>query len=331
MNLKNLIPLIAAVLLGTIALFVARKALNKSATGEGATPVVGVVVASRDLPPGRELTADDLSVTRMPVESLPTGSFRSVQELANRTTLQPLVKGQAVVEPTLAPTGSRGGLMALIPEGYRAMTVEVNEFSGLAGMLQPGARVDVVASLRDEKGQQSARTILQNLEVRAIGRNINPAPAVDGATPPLASNNVTLLVTPRQAQILNLSTQQGRPWLVLRNNLDKQTPDSELITLAELIGAQPRENKPEPAPVAAAPATRPAVPAADIFAPAPARPAARVVQVIRGGVESTVKFEDVATSADQSRPAVPATRPGQTPGFGHDRAVTDAGTETVTD
>lgn len=326
MNLKNFIPLIAAVLLGAIALVVARKAFTRSGTGEAAGPVIGVVVATKELPAGRELLPEDLTLKRLPVDSLPSGSFRTVQELAGRTTLQPLVKGQAVIEPLLAPTGAKGGLTALIPAGHRAMTLEVNEFSGVAGMLQPGARVDVVAVLRDRKDQQSARTILQNLEVRAVGRNINPVTAVEGAPPPPVSNNVTLLVTPRQAQILNLATQNARPWLVLRNSLDKELPETELVTLAELMGGEAQTGVVTAAPVL--PATMPAVAVKEVFVPPPPRPAGRVVQVIRGGVESSVKFEFDA--AAQS-PIMPATQPIQNSVFGPGRAITDLGNAPATE
>ena len=326
MNVKSFIPLIAAVLLGLIALVVARKALTKTGSANTTDPVIGVVVATKDLPAGKELTPDDVTVSRLPAESMPSGSFRTVQELTGRTTLQPMVKGQTLVEPMLAPTGSKAGLMGLIPAGMRAMTVEVNEFSGLAGMLQPGARVDVIAVVRDPNNDKkvSARTILQNLEVRAVGRNINPTQAVEGAPPPPPSNNVTLLVTPKQAQIMNLATQNGRPWLVLRNNLDKEQPETEAVTLL------PDEDKRPTASPTTVPSFRDPLTSvqetmaeSQPFAPPPSRPAARVVQVIRGGVESTVKFE---SEKPEMKPATPATRPATPPSlFGQGRAMT--GTE----
>ena len=315
MNVKSWIPLVLAAVLGLLALVVARKALNKTGGPQGTTPLVAVAVAARDLPPGRELVAEDLTVTRLPAEVMPGGSFRAAQEVVGRTTLHPLVKGQAVVEPLLTPTGTRGGITALIKPGYRAMTLEVNEFSGLAGMIQPGSRVDVIATLRDEKSQQpAARTILQKIEVRAVGRNINPGPVAEAGPPPPPSNNVTLMVTPRQAQILQLATQNGRPWLVLRNTLDAGEPEAELTTLAELRNQSDEVEPPE----AVGPATAPVVtvPPVDPFA-APPAPAARVVQVIRGGVESTVTFHP---GGPQSDPAIgPTTRPNRPDG----RVITD--------
>jgi pilus assembly protein CpaB len=330
MNLKSWIPLGAAVLLGLIALVVARKALSKTGTAEGKTPALAVVVAGRDLPPGRELTADDLAVTKLSAEGATGQWFNSPAELVGRTVRVQMRKGDAVMEPLLAPTGTKGGLAGLVPDGFRAMTVEVNEFSGLAGMIVPGSKVDVIAVLRDDKsGQPAARTILQNIEVRAVGRNVNPAPPADGAPPPPPSNNVTMLLTPKSAQILQLATQNGRPWLVLRGGRDTKEVEAEMTTLAQL------RNEPEKAPDAGKAvtvsdaATRPAADAAgDPFA-GPRVPAARVVQVIRGGVETTVTFATPpAPQPPTQQPpvlagpaATPATRP----------APADAGMMTGTD
>lgn len=308
MNVKSWIPLGAAVLLGLIALVVARKALSKSGGPEAKGAALAVVIANRDLTPGRELSAEDLTTTKLSAEGAAGQWFNNPADLIGRTVRIQMRKGDAVIEPLLAPNGTKGGLAGLVPDGYRAMTVEVNEFSGLAGMIVPGSKVDVIAVLRDDKsGQPAARTILQNIEVRAVGRNVNPAPPADGAPPPPPSNNVTMLLTPKAAQILQLATQNGRPWLVLRGGKDVKEVEAEMTTLAQLRNEP--EKGPELAKAPAEPATKPSaadpvVAAADPFA-GPRIPAARVVQVIRGGVESTVTFANPPAET----PAAPATKP----------------------
>lgn len=308
MNLKNWIPLVAAVLLGIIALVVAKKALTKNSGADGKTPSMAVMVAKRDIPPGREITADDLLTAKIDTSSLPGQQFFSrPEDLVGRTTLYPMSKGQTVVEQVLAPTGTRGGLTGLIPQGYRAMTVEVNEFTGLAGMIQPGSHVDVIAVLRDDKtGQPAARTILQNIEVRAVGRNVNPVQPAEGAPPPPPSNNVTMLLTPKQAQTLQLASQNGRPWLVLRNGRDSKEVEAEMTTLAELRNEAARlENGGSPSTMPSGTGV-----AGDPFAPRPMLTTARVVHVIRGGVESTVTFNDNGPGSMVHEASMqPATRP----------------------
>ncbi|HEX8916733.1 MAG TPA: Flp pilus assembly protein CpaB, partial [Humisphaera sp.] len=196
MNLKNWIPLIAALVLGLLALVVARKALSKGDGQVANAPVTTVVVTNKDLPVGHQIKPTDLTVKRVTADGVITGSFPTVDKLDGRTVVVPLKAGDYVIESMLAPTGSGGGLSAMIPVGYRAMTLEVNEFTGVAGMIQPGSKVDVLAVLRDEKTSLPAvRTILQKVEVRAVGRNVAPPPSDPGAPPPPPTNNVTLLLT----------------------------------------------------------------------------------------------------------------------------------------
>ena len=176
MNVKTWIPLGLAVALGLVAMVVARKVLRPGSDGPPAN-TVAVVTAKRNVPVGHDLTADDLSVVRVATEAAPTRHFETAQELVGRVVTTPLVKGQPVLDTLLAPAGSGAGVSGLVSHGMRAITIEVNEFSGLAGMLVPGSRVDVICAVRDKKQQGLvSRTILQNIKVLAIGKQLG-APA----------------------------------------------------------------------------------------------------------------------------------------------------------
>ena len=73
-------------------------------------------------------------------EKAPDGSFTNAAELTGRVTTMQLVKGQPVLKALLADAGANGGLQALVPPGMRAITIEVNEFQSVAGLLTPGSR-----------------------------------------------------------------------------------------------------------------------------------------------------------------------------------------------
>jgi pilus assembly protein CpaB len=277
------------------------------------------VVARHDVAPGTELSAADLTTARISADrsTLPDRAFMDVDQLVGRVPQISLVMGQPIAEPMLAPAGAGTGLEALVPPGMRAITVEVNEFSGLAGLLRPGCRVDVLATLQDGGGSASgvesvARTIVQNVKVTAVGRQV----AVGGAEEPSDVRSVTLLATPAQAEAIELATATGRPRLVLRSALDAAAAKSIGVTLAELRGsrreratgalalinsllATPRT----PAPVvhAVEPAPEPAVAVAEAIAAV--EPARRTVRVIRGGVASSVTLDlPVGSQPTASRP-----------------------------
>jgi Flp pilus assembly protein CpaB len=115
----------------------------------------------------------------------------------------------------------------------RAVTLEVNEFSGVAGNLLPGCRVDVLHTLRDDaSGEAMSRAIVQNVLVTAIGMHRTPGDESNDRS----IRSVTLLVKPAQAEALELASINGHPRLVLRGADDNQPYNGAGVTLADLRG-----------------------------------------------------------------------------------------------
>ncbi len=294
MNMKAVIPLSLAVILGLVAAILVHKAIARKSGPTQTSNLVTVVVAKADAPPGKELTKEDLSTSKIPAESAPGQIFSDPTQVVGRVVTTPLVKGETILESLLAPAGAGSGLQALIPPGMRAITLEVNTFSGVGGMLQPGCRVDVIGLLNDNKTHESvSRTILQNIKITAVGRATSAQPAVDANGNPLPpSNDITLLCTPHQAQVLELAALTGRPYFALRSMRDGVETPMEGTTLAELRGDDSQGNSSEQTQQvvqSTAPNTPTATTPQTSFDDTPTT-IKRTVQVIRGGAESHVTF-----------------------------------------
>lgn len=315
MGAKIWVPLVLSVVLGLGAALVAGRMLS-APHGNKSGGAVTVVVAAHDVDAGTELSPADLTTLKYPPKEVPAGAFTDPNQLAHRVTVAPLLKGQLAMETLLAPAGMPPGLESLVPPGMRAVTLEVNEFSGLAGMICPGEQVDVIANLRDEATREtSSRTIVQDIRVLAVGRALGKAVGANGAPAP-ASNSVTLLVTPKQAQTIQLASQSCRPWLALRGFHDQKQIDPGSTSMAELRGdsddlpAAPKlfeTSTPAPVP---APATQPAAPVASAAKPVDPPPQ-RTVRLILGTEEQRLSFRaDSEPDASQvttldKGPAVP--------------------------
>jgi pilus assembly protein CpaB len=249
-NAKKWGPLVAAIVLGGIAAKAGFDVVSHRPSEKVIVQKVTHVVAAKDdLPPGSSLRVIDLVATNVPESSSPGGTFDSPERLVGRVTTVPLRKGQPVFETMLAPEGSSRGLTAVVPEGMRAVTMEINEFSGVAGLIVPGCKVDVVSTFPSDNGQMMTKTVCRSLRIMAVGRKYNdptpkdgkekepPSPRDGDAEPPLA-RSVTLLVTPREAEILDLAAHTGSPRLVLRSSRDGKddlrSGMSEGVTVAEL-------------------------------------------------------------------------------------------------
>jgi pilus assembly protein CpaB len=98
----------------------------------------------------------------------------------------------------------------------RAVSVRVNDVVSVAGFVQPGSRVDVLATGNQGGGNdRQTTTVLENVAVIAVGKNLERNPTGDTPSAPV----ITLLVSPDDGQRLTLAS-EGRIQLALRNPLD---------------------------------------------------------------------------------------------------------------
>ncbi len=306
MNLKTWIPLFFAVGLALIAAklthdVIAKKKGAPEPTGE----FVQVVVARGDIAPGVPLTAENTTLAPMPGKVAPAHTYTNTTDLDGRVASQPLVQGQPINEKLLAPKGQGFGLQAMIPEGFRAVTLEVNEFTGLAGMVAPGMNVDVVGTFRDDTTKDTiSRTVVQNLKVIAVGPRMTPAATEDQKE---MYKSVTLLAAPKDAEKVELAAYVGRPRLSLRGGRDQKNAQLKGASLTELATGNSQQEGPgsslvalllkaaaakkytQPAAYVEVPTTKPSTDVDPFAAEPPAN--RRTIEVIRNGVKSTQTFE----------------------------------------
>lgn len=296
MNWKNYLPVGLAVVLGLIAALIARDVVARKNALEGqAGKLTKVVVAKTTLAPGKELTLDDLAIGQISSENAPEHTFVNPSDLVGRATVTPIVRGQTIIDALLAPQGAGSGLQALIPDGMRAITIEVSEYYGMIGLIHPGCHVDVMATfVDDQRNETTTRTIVQNVPVTAVGPRLTPAPATDDQ--PDKSRSVTLLVSPKDAEILELTAATARPRVILRGGNDNEPGDGGSVSLGELRGVGSRKSDPFETrqvnltmPATTQPSTQPAHPAEAFLKPE--RKIRRTIEIIRGGVESNIVFE----------------------------------------
>jgi pilus assembly protein CpaB len=293
MNVKKVAPLIIALVLGGIAFKMILNLVEKRGSNAitQALKHPQVVVAKRGVEAGASLSPDDLALGDVSTDTVPETVFTSLDQLVGRVTVVPLLQGQVITTTLLAPRGMAAGLQATVPVGMRAVTLEINEMTGVAGYLAPGCHVDVVQTLKDDKtGMPMARTLAQNVKITAIGMRHNPQDGDGGG------RSITLLVTPQQAELLDLASSIGRPRFSLRGGDDLANVETKGVTFAELLGKRAtREDE-----YASIPSTQPIVPAIPAAVPASSttHPSASpdpendqwTIEVIRGGTATEVKF-----------------------------------------
>jgi pilus assembly protein CpaB len=208
----------------------------------------GVAVAKVAIPLGTKIIAEQITLVQFPQESTPDGAFDSVEKLAGRVAVVNIAPKEPITEARLAPEGTAGGLSAIIPEGYRAMTVKVDDVVGISGFIMPGTLVDVVVVIVPTGNGAVAqdpisKIVLQNIKVLANGQNIDKPESEREASSVKA---VTLLVTPEQAEKLALASSEGKLQLVMRNSIDQGDEQTIGINKRTLLGGDVAAPQPEP-------------------------------------------------------------------------------------
>src|SRR5215207_4627788 len=136
-------------------------------------PTVPVVVAAQDIGEGKRIERLDVTVGQWPASTVPAGVFSSTDSLIGRVARIPVFKGEPVVPGRLAPPGTGPGLEVKITPGKRAMALKINDVAGIAGLIQPNSRVDVLVTLNDEEfNKQRAKLFMSNMRVLSVGTQV---------------------------------------------------------------------------------------------------------------------------------------------------------------
>jgi pilus assembly protein CpaB len=264
-----------------VGLLVAFTVYNRLRTFAGSANNAGgvpVVVAADDIQVGAKLEAQDVKVVTLPPTAVPPGAFSATSKVLGRGAVLPVSKGEFILPSKLAALNAGAGLPSLIPQGMRAVSVRVNDVVSVAGFVQPGTRVDVLATGQGSGNDRQTTTILENVAVIAVGKSLDRSASADAQAAPV----ITLLLSPDDAQKLALVSQEGRIQLALRNPLDtKKGGIGATRTSSLYLGEKPEATESKPK-VHKAVAKGPAPPAA---------PAPYTVEMIRGSKrDETSKF-----------------------------------------
>jgi pilus assembly protein CpaB len=179
-----------------------------------------MVVANQEIQLGEKITAEQLTIASVTNGSAAEGAFRKLDEVVGRVAVTSIGVREPITNMKLAPEGVGAGLSAVIPEGYRAMTVKVDDVVGISGFIMPGSFVDVVTIIGplaqqavEGKGRQISRIVLQNIKVLASVAKID---SPENQRQLSEVKAVTLQVTREQAEKLVLAANEGKLRLVMR-------------------------------------------------------------------------------------------------------------------
>lgn len=259
---RNGLLLGLALAMGLAAAWLGRQAVDERLAqieqeAQRGQDMVDVVVANRDLAQGEVLNAQVLAVRQIPkqyahVSAISPDRFAQIDSARLQV---PLQRGEALLQAHIDGLGQRV-FSTILQKGMRALTFEVDEVSSTAGLLRPGDHIDLIYTLKPGglggPDERQIAPLLSNLRVMATGQSLTKQ---DARGTERRYTNVTLEVSPADANRILLARSTGEVTAILRHPDDEARNDAPLITAASL---QPgRFTATPPAPSAPRPPLRP--------------------------------------------------------------------------
>jgi pilus assembly protein CpaB len=202
---------------------------------------VDVLVAGTDINLGSLITVPDLKWQMWPEAAASPQFIRktdrpdAIEQLAGSITRQAFATGEPIREARLIRAQGSGYLAAILPQGMRAIAMEVSAESGVGGFILPNDRVDIILSRRERRESatgssqsgssavevHSSTTVLSNLRVMAIDQTIEEK----SGQRVVVGRTATIEVTPQQAETLLRAKLMGQLALALRSVTDFEAKD----------------------------------------------------------------------------------------------------------
>jgi pilus assembly protein CpaB len=168
---SNRLVILVGVLLAVLAFVGIVILLNQDTDPDTQAPTtVGVLVATRDIELGDQVTADDVEVQQVELSDVVGNRIGATSALPNRPVLYPIPEGSQVSQEAFGTVGG-SCIECQLEAGEKAIAFEVDRVTGLDFLVQPGDHVDVVIaqsvqvlqptteSLDDPDGPQRFETI----------------------------------------------------------------------------------------------------------------------------------------------------------------------------
>jgi len=264
MKRRAMVPLILGLVIGLVAVKFAVDSIRKAQASNQAKQTFSLVRAKLDIDAHAELRPEMLEMIETSDAQLAPANERIEKlELATgRVTAKAIPKSVPVLLSMLSPEGTRAGMVGRIPPGFRAVSVKIDEVSGVAYQLQPGDWVDVIVVMDIDTGTRGkketmAEVILQHVQVAAIGYGTSSeAEAATSKVKPAKS--ATLLIPEEEVPKLHLAGTRGKITLAMRGEDDKtlETPTvaygSDILSGLRPVAPTPTSAtpvEPSPAPV----------------------------------------------------------------------------------
>lgn len=180
-----------------------------------------VLVAANTLPPKHVISEVDIKLVKIDKSRVNAKALNNRADIVGKRVKESILADEQIVPERLMDE-NKSSLSFSMPEGMRAISVDVSEQSFVSYLIRPGDYIDIIASFEQETIEEATtvtifpritKTIIQNLQVLALSQNT----VVNEEKLSEIPKTVTLAVTPQDAEKLAYASQYATLTMVLRH------------------------------------------------------------------------------------------------------------------
>ena len=262
-----------------------------------------VVVAKTNIPPRTIIQETMVQMKELPVDAVPEGAIQNFNDVLNVKVQVSIFAGDVLTVQKILADKRAEGFIGTIPDDCRAVSISVNDITGVSGFAKPGDKVDL---LLVEKGDYSATTeiILQNIPLLSVNQDMGNSMLDGTAAKSGAISNPTLAtfaLHPDEVLKLISASKLGEIYMSLRpEHPQNNYVDETNYTMESVNAPQPKQE-----PVSN---STPVIPENTQVMPLPQLPAAPSVpkiEIIQGD-EITQKADEAPVIVTPTSPASPS-------------------------
>lgn len=269
-----------------------------------------VVVAKVNIPPRTRIQESMLQMKELPVDMVPEGAIESFDAVKNVQVKVSIFSGDILTIQKVFSESTDEGFVGEIPTDCRAISINVNEVTGVGGFAKPGDKVDLLL-VESDKYNAVSNILLQNVLLLSVNQDTTQTGNVitdEGIAKPSAIHNpsiATFALPPEDILKLIAATKLGEIYMMLRPS----KPQANYVPQMEYALESISKPKPEvqtpvipsnvPLPEIPANALEPVVPKIDIIAGD---------QIVQSSTPTTPQTTTPSTIAGRSSalPAIPS-------------------------
>lgn len=239
MRAKSMVLILIALGCGLVASIAISQVMERgSKSANAGLETVSIYVASTDIDVNEQLSATNVRVEEWPKSKLPEGAVKDLKDITERFARVRFYAGEPILTAKLV--NEIEGPAVKIPDGHRVCSMKVQMDTAIAGLVNPGDRVDIFGYFKEGRGipKTGTREILKNVRVFAV--NDQTDQEVDQQGRSIAAKTVSLLVKQEQVAKLMLAMELGTLRLALRrpNEDGDATNANEAADIDALFGSR---------------------------------------------------------------------------------------------